>query len=373
MKFEKINILVLRFSSLGDILLTSSAIETLAREFPQANIIFATHERFAEILENNPYITKIVVLKNEQSMFSFILSLRRMSPTHVLDLHNKLRSKVIRFFLRCPTVVWKHRTFFDLLPLPMKYKSYKARTFFASRFLIATNILIQKIKKNQKNKKELKQSQSKIGLIQYFPKKEKIRFAKLLLKKDKIDINKQIIGIAMGTAWETKRWPIEYFVKLIHLIHHNASGRVQIILIGTAKERELARVIQENVSKESTIKKEILIVDFCGLDLGLSAALISLCDVFICNDSGPLHIARAQGIPTLAIFGSTDPQMFDLHLHKLAYLRSLPCSPCGFNGRPACPLGHFKCMRELRPEKVYELLFPLLKAKSKKKVSLTSY
>jgi len=103
-------------------------------------------------------------------------------------------------------------------------------------------------------------------------------------------------------------------------------------------------------------------VDLTGkLDLPGLGGFVSCCTAFVANDSGPLHIARALGVPTLAIFGSTDPGMFDFAGHALLFA-GVECAPCSFFGRSRCPRGHFRCMLDLTEERAWEALAPLLRA-----------
>src|SRR2546430_12033461 len=91
--------------------------------------------------------------------------------------------------------------------------------------------------------------------------------------------------------------------------------------------------------------------DVCSSDL----------TAFVANDSGPMHMARALGVPTLAIFGSTDPAMFDFAGHAMLFA-GVECAPCSFFGRSRCPRGHFRCMLDLSEERAWEALAPLLRA-----------
>ena len=81
--------------------------------------------------------------------------------------------------------------------------------------------------------------------------------------------------------------------------------------------------------------------------------------MFVANDSGPMHLARALGVPTLALFGSTDPGMFDFTGHHVLFA-GVPCSPCSFFGRRRCPRGHFRCMLDLDVDCAWAALEPLL-------------
>ena len=390
-----LRILILRFSSLGDLVLTTSTLSLLKKKFPEkAEIFFATHEKYSEILENNPNITKILKLKKNEGILKFIKKIKKEEITHILDLHNKLRSKFIRlFFLGTPTSVWKNRTFTELFPLPRKLKSFKSRIFFAKKFELALDDLSKKIinkdkinkdkdknnnnkdkfskdKINNKEKEKDKDNKNNLkpekGLIQYFPKKEELEFAKNLLLKNNIKLNKKIVGVAVGSVWNTKKWLPEYFIELIAKI---ISKNFQVILIGALAEKNLIEEIKNSFIKN---KNKKLISYFYNQNLRTSSAIIANCNIFVSNDSGPMHIARALGIPTLAIFGSTDPNMFDLSEHTLAY-NNISCSPCGFNGKKNCPEKHFKCMKDLKPDYVWNLLEKLLNNKKLNKVNLTSY
>src|SRR5216683_991784 len=153
-----------------------------------------------------------------------------------------------------------------------------------------------------------------------------------------------------GANWETKRWPAERFGDLAS--RALASG-LQVVVVGSAKEARLGREIVRVAPKA---------VDLCGkLDLRGLGGFISRCTAFVANDSGPMHMARALGVPTLAVFGSTDPGMFDFAGHAMLFA-GVECAPCSFFGRSFCPRGHFRCMLELSEERAWDELAPLLRA-----------
>ena len=104
-------------------------------------------------------------------------------------------------------------------------------------------------------------------------------------------------------------------------------------------------------------------VDLCGkLDLRGLGGFISRCTAFVANDSGPMHMARALGVPTLSFFGSTDPTMFKFESGHRALFAGVPCAPCSFFGRRRCPRGHFRCMLDLDEERAWAALSPLFSA-----------
>jgi ADP-heptose:LPS heptosyltransferase len=95
------------------------------------------------------------------------------------------------------------------------------------------------------------------------------------------------------------------------------------------------------------------------IPLASLGGVLARCTAVVANDSAPMHIARGLGVPTLAIFGSTDPGQFDFTGHALLFA-GVDCAPCHFYGRRACPRGHFRCMLDLDVQRAWQALEPLL-------------
>jgi heptosyltransferase-2 len=162
-----------------------------------------------------------------------------------------------------------------------------------------------------------------------------------LLRVAGVAPDEPLIALAPGSVWATKRWP--YYPELARLLAD--AGR--IVLVGGAEDGPLAAEVRAAVPAA---------VDATGaLPLLASAELIGRCGVMVTNDSAPLHLASAMGTPTVAIFG---PTVSEFGFGPLAPARvvvghdSLTCRPCDRHGPRRCPLGHFRCMRELTPEAV---------------------
>jgi heptosyltransferase-2 len=148
--------------------------------------------------------------------------------------------------------------------------------------------------------------------------------------------------------WATKRWPLQRFAQLAERL--GARG-MQIILTGTPSEQPLAQAVLQRVPTALNLTGK--------LALGELGGVIDACDVFVANDSGPMHIARALGVPTLAFFGSTDARQFDGRGHSL--IRSeRDCAPCSFHGYPSCPRGHLGCLRDFDVDFAYAQVEALL-------------
>ena len=156
------------------------------------------------------------------------------------------------------------------------------------------------------------------------------------------------VAVAPGSIWATKRWP--YYAELVGEI----DGRIAIL--GAASDRELAAAILESVGPRA--------FDATGkLSLLASAELLGRARALVTNDSAPLHLASAMNTPTVAIFGPTVPEFgFGPLASRSAVLGldSLACRPCDRHGPQRCPLGHWRCMREITPRHVAMALQDLL-------------
>ena len=154
--------------------------------------------------------------------------------------------------------------------------------------------------------------------------------------------NERLIALAPGSVWATKRWP--YYAELAHALR--SDGRV--VIVGGAADRELALAIVAATKGQA--------IDATGkLSLLASAELIGRAALLVTNDSAPQHLASAMNTPTLAVFGPTVPEFGFGPLAERSEVvghAGLECRPCDRHGPQRCPLGHWRCMRELLPEEV---------------------
>jgi lipopolysaccharide heptosyltransferase II len=330
-------ILVLRFSAVGDVVLTSPAIEALRRALPDARIVYAIKQRLAHLVEQNPNVDQVIALRPGEGPLSYSARLRAVRPTAVLDLHGKIRSRILRALLPgVRKVVWHKRDFGDTLPVKLALRPYHSSMLFADRYHLAVEELVgRKLPR---------------GRLQYFLAPSDLTAADKLLNAAGVSASRPLLGLSPGANWETKRWPAERFAGLAR---RALAAGVQVVVQGNDAEAPLGRLIAASAPGA---------VDLCGrFDLATLAGFISRCTAFGANDSGPMHIARALGVPTLAFFGSTDPSMFDFAGHEMMFA-GVECAPCSFFGRRRCPRGHFRCMLDLDEERAWRALAPLLRA-----------
>jgi heptosyltransferase-2 len=161
------------------------------------------------------------------------------------------------------------------------------------------------------------------------------------------DDGRPLLALAPGSVWGTKRWP--YYPELAARL----AGRFRLAIVGSAEDSDAALAICRAANAQG-------VVDATGkLSLLASAELIRRADLLVTNDSSPQHLASAMGTPTITIFGPTVPAFgFGPLAPNSATIGhpSLPCRPCHHHGPPTCPLGHWKCMRELGVEVVEGLV-----------------
>ena len=159
------------------------------------------------------------------------------------------------------------------------------------------------------------------------------------------------VALAPGSAWGTKRWP--YYVELAKRL----SDHSRIAIIGSKADEEIAAQITDSLPPRCVINA------VGTLSLLASAELIGRAQAIVTNDSAPQHLASAMGTPTLTIFGPTVPEFGFGPLaerHVVAGHDGLSCRPCDRHGPQRCPLGHWRCMRELGPDYISSLLTEVL-------------
>ena len=315
-------ILVLRFSALGDVLLTTPALEALKRAWPEAHIYYATKKAFQPLIEYHPSVKEVITLEQVETLWQYIKRLRTYRFDCILDLHDKMRSRIIRTLLGKRSSVWQERPWRDNIPVRLGLRPYQAQKHIAQRYHEAVEQLVGNSLPKGKLTYHLKP-----GIIE-----------QVCNRIQKYTENKPCIGVSPGATWATKQWPLNNFISLVERLTQLG---YRCLVTGTKSESDLA---------EKLVKEVPQTVNLCGkLDLQELGAVITLCQMFIANDSGPMHMARALGVKTLTFFGSTDPKQFDFSGHKVLYA-GIRCSPCHFYGRKSCPQKHFQCMHQISVE-----------------------
>ncbi|MBN1960555.1 MAG: glycosyltransferase family 9 protein [Deltaproteobacteria bacterium] len=327
---EPTTILVLRYSSAGDVLLISPVLSALGAAWPQARIVVVTKSQYVDLVRSHPQVAAVEPVLPNENILKLYFRLRALKPTAILDLHGKLRGMVLRRLVpRQNRALLHKRPWHQSLAVRLRFKRYHNKQLIVERYHAALEQLLgHKVSP---------------GVLHHVATTEHLAKVSESLVAAGVDLTKPICGISPGSQWPTKCWPIEYYGELAARLTNNDG--LQVVLVGSQKEVQLTKAIKSRAPAA---------IDLGGyFNLCELAAFISKCRLFIANDSGPMHMARAQGVATVAIFGSTDPGLFDFTGHTALSL-NLDCAPCSLYGRKRCPLGHFRCMRELDVDRVYD-------------------
>jgi heptosyltransferase-2 len=312
----------------GDVIVTTSVLRALRLENPELHLMFGTRAPMAGLVEG--LADEILSLGPDEPLISYIARLRTAAPDAILDLHDSLRSQVIRMFLpEVPATVWEGRS----LPERLRVRFGRQKPFAGVR----------------QEKRAIQAAERLFGKIfpETTPSVQIGETTKAALEARLPRTDRPMLGMAPGAGWETKRWP--YFGALAA---RATAGGWQVVVAGGPGEDGLCREVA-GACPEAWILP--------GLPLLELGALWQRCAVVVVNDSGPMHLARAVGAPLVALFGSTDPHQFRwdpasfTHQHPTERVlrRDLPCMPCSFYGRRTCPEGHFRCMKEMEADAVW--------------------
>ncbi len=328
-------ILVIKFGGIGDILLTTPVLPNLKAAFPDAEINFLTLRHSRDILIDNPYLSRAFTYDpSEDKSWCLIKNIRMQKYDLVIDLFGNPRTAFITF---------------------MSGASYRFGFKFRLRDY-AYNIKVKgrggEVHNVEFNLDALRALDIPIVSKKLFLPVNIVHreFAEEFIKSNNLD-SKKIIGISKTGGWESKRYKPDDYIELINRL--NEIYDVNFILIwGNQKEKENCEYIKSKITKGNAY----LIPDSPVRYLG---AIISKCDMIIGNDSGPLHIAVAVGVPTLGIYGPTNPNLQGPYGDKNLSVGNdkLDCLYCNLL---ECPIGNI-CMTELSKEKIIDKVKDLIR------------
>nr|WP_321260485.1 lipopolysaccharide heptosyltransferase II [uncultured Pseudodesulfovibrio sp.] len=168
---------------------------------------------------------------------------------------------------------------------------------------------------------------------------------------DTTNFGRPVLGIHPGSTWPTKCWPVDYFSEITSRAVE--SGAHVLIFAGPGEE-DVARQVEQGAKADSAH-----VTNLAGkLSLPELAAYLGKLDAYLSNDSGPMHLAWTQDVPLVAVFGPTVRSLgfFPRGDNSTVMETELACRPCGLHGPKKCPEGHFKCMKLVTPDMVWETL-----------------
>jgi ADP-heptose:LPS heptosyltransferase len=316
-------VLVIRFSSIGDIVLTTPVVRVLSQQIG-AEVHFLTKPNMAAILAGNPYISKIISLDKKESLTQKML--KKEGYDLVIDLHNNLRSRKLTWGLGCEVRRFDKLNFQKWLYVRFKINNLP-KIHIVDRYLATLSPLPWK--------------NDGRGL-DFFIAESDLVSPKILQKTfpNWTGCEQGYVALVAGAAHFTKRIPIDLLVKIARQVNG------PVLLLGGPDDAAVGQEVARQVGDQ--------LADACGkFKLGSSADLLRGARLVISSDTGLMHIAAALGKPIHAVWGNTTPELgmypylpVSAPVYTNVEVLGLSCRPCSKIGFDKCPKGHFKCMNE---------------------------
>ena len=333
-------ILIIRFSSLGDIILATPLLRVLHIRFPSSRIDFVVRKEYAELIRNNKnlhYLYEFDARTGMTGLHKLKIQLRAEHSDLVIDIHNSLRSRYLRWMLGVnEVVVLSKHLFARTILIQLKKNFYHRVISVADRYIEP----VQQFGIENDGQ----------GLELAIP--EEIR-AQTAAKMKSMEIQplKRMIGFCPSAKHATKCWPQDRFKELGVKLSKELNAT--ILLFGGMQDKEKCSAIAQEINLSGG---EGSARDLSGeLSILESAVAMEACDLIVTNDTGLMHVASAMKKKVVAIFGPTVREFgfFPVGKDQVVLERlNLSCRPCSHIGGKSCPEGHFRCMKEIQVEEV---------------------
>ncbi|MEO6613023.1 MAG: glycosyltransferase family 9 protein [Chitinophagaceae bacterium] len=311
--------LVIRFSSIGDIVLTTPVIRCLKKQVPDAEVHFLVKDKFRSVVEHNPYIDKLHVLAHSWELM--IEELKTEDYDYIIDLHHNAKTLRVKKALKK-----KSFSFYKL----------NIQKYFLTAFKINILPKVHIVDRYLKTVSSFGVKNDGEGLDYFISKGEET-------KKEDIPASHSAgyIACVIGAAHPTKRWPLNKWKAFCAELKH------PVVLLGGPEDVQRG----EEIAAIDKIK----VYNACGkFSLNESADLVRRAKIVITHDTGLMHIAAAYKKPILSLWGNTVPA-FGMYPYygdapvadMIFETKKLWCRPCSKIGYDKCPLGHFRCMEKI--------------------------
>ena len=312
-----VKFLIIRFSSIGDIVLTTPVIRNLKTQIEGAEIHYLTKKAFAPVLQENPYIHKIHLYDN--NLKEIISDLKKVDFDFIIDLHNNLRSSRVKLSLNKVSYSFPKLNLEKWLMVNLKINKLPD-VHIVERYMSTLNLF------NIKNDKR--------GL-DFFISADNEMNTRLLPET----FHRGYISVVIGAKHNTKQLPLTRLIELIRNLNF------PVILLGGKDDAERGESISDAIGETCQ--------NFCGkLSIQQSASYLKQSKLVITHDTGLMHIASAFGKTILSVWGNTVPE-FGMYPYlpgensEIFQVKNLKCRPCSKIGYEKCPLKHFNCMNQI--------------------------
>jgi len=334
-------ILLIQTAFLGDAVLTTPLLGAIHQQFPEARLTVLCTPEIADVFTRHPGVSDVIVFDKrgaERSWISRWKLIKRVSAEH-FDLavipHRSFTSALIAYLAGIPRRVGFSASqgrwlLTDVVPFQWGVHD------------VDRNLALMNVFGVQNPSGEL------------WLKPDPAAAKRVADRLQSAGARDTVVGINAGSVWATKRWLPEGFAAVADRIIHDLGASV--VFVGGDKDSGTMNTIL-SMMKEKPI-------NWVGqTTLQELVAVIARSQTFLTNDSGPLHIAVASQVPTVAIFGPTTRELgfFPYGPGHQVIERDLACRPCGLHGADKCPLGHFRCMKEISADEVFQAVKGQLK------------
>jgi ADP-heptose:LPS heptosyltransferase len=320
-------VLIVRFSSIGDIVLTTPVIRCIKKQVPGAEVHYLTKASFARVLQANPYVDKLILIEKE--ITEVLAELKGEHYDCIIDLHHNLRTKRLISALKVKSSSFHKLNLKKWLLVNLKINALPA-VHIVDRYLDAA-------------KKFFEVRNDGHGLDYFIPEADTVPLSALPEMHQK-----GYVAVVVAATYATKRMPPDKLIDLCNRINH------PIVLLGGAAELQLAELLAVNIGDK--------IYNACGrTNLNQSASLVQQSICVVTPDTGLMHIASALNKKVLSVWGNTVPE-FGMYPYMpneqsvIFEVKGLSCRPCTKLGYNACPKGHFKCINNIDLDKITQAI-----------------
>ena len=326
---NKIKFLIIRFSSIGDIVLTTPAVRNLKQQVEGAEIHYLTKSQFKSIIENNPYVDKVHTLKS--SFKDTIHELKYEHFDYVIDLHRNIRTARFKNQLKIISFSFDKLNKEKWLLVNLKINKLPD-IHIVDRYFDTLKVF--NVKNDQK------------GLDYFIPKNDEVD-----VKSISENLKDGYIGVVIGAYHNTKKLTKEKIISICTQIDK------PILLLGGPENKEEGEEIKNAIEKN--------IYNTCGnYNINQSASLVKQAKVILTPDTGLMHIASAFKKKIISVWGNTVPEfgMYPYMPHQdseIMEIKDLKCRPCTKIGFTQCPKKHFKCINDLDEDYIVKRILEL--------------
>lgn len=337
---EAPRILVIRLSSMGDIILTLPVLKALKTHFPQARVDVLVKARYRDLLQGHPQVDDLLVLEEGEGVLSLGGRLRRRSYDVAVDLHANLRSRLLCLLLSAGKTLRVSKRPLHRRLIVLFHRRSAPRIHTVDLYLDTLKPLGI----------EARREPPRLSV-----RSDEQQAARQFLADHGLAGRQPLVGLHPGARWPGKRWPAERFIETGRRLI--GEGRGGILVFGGPGEEDLTEEVARGIGADA--------VAALGLSLRQLMALIECCGPFITNDSGPMHLATALGVPVVAIFGPTHPVLgfWPLGECDIVLTAGVECSPCSLHGGRRCSRDRL-CLRKVTVDQAVQAADTILEERS---------